>query len=229
MSPAEIAETFIRAAEIERLMPNTGEKPRQFGGYALPWIRTFEDKLNWRKEIGDSLHRGDDPLSEERQAFTDGRSAKVTAEDVSLWERCIRWTTELLDDPRERRSLWAWAFAKAGGKPFAKWCRRIEHIHEETGRRRKDRAVMRISAQLARSDVQNIENGHLGVLPVGADFGDSDDILGGDVGRREGGNAWAADGAFTRLFTEDTDFSWAEKRNKLRREREAKRRQHEAA
>lgn len=222
MTEAEIAEAFILAAEIERKMPRTGEKPAGFGGYPLQTIHTYEDKLNWRKEIGDHLFRGDDPLAEERRAFTEGRSSKVTATDVSLWEKCLGWTRDLLEDPRERRALWAWAFAKAGGKPFSKWCFRIESIHPETGRRRKDRAVMRICAQLVRSDVQNIENGHLGVLPCGPVFGDSVATM--DAGAPKHSTFWR-DEAFQSIFdpTAESDFSWAEARNKLRRERAAKR------
>lgn len=222
MTEAEIAEAFIRAAEIERRMPKTGERPRGFGGYPLATVHTYEDKLGWRKEIGDQLIRGDDPLAEERQAFTDGRSSRVTAEDVSLWERCIRWTTELLSDPRERRALWAWAFAKAGGKPFSKWCFRIERIHPETGRRRKDRAIARISGELVRSDAQNIELPGSALLLCGPQIGDSAATMGVDAQKRE--TFWR-DEAFRPIHSpaSEHDFSWAEARNALRREREAKR------
>lgn len=223
MNEAEIAEAFIRSAEIERRMPRSGERPRGFGGYPLATIHTYEDKLNWRKEFGDQLHRGDDPLAEERHAFTDGQSSRVTTADVTDWEACLRWTIELLGDPRERRALWAWAFAKAGGKPFNKWCFRIEGIHPETGRRRKDRAIARISGQLARSDTQNNETAEFGVLLCGPEIGDSAATM--DVDARKTETFWR-DEDFRAIHDRaaERDFSWADARNKKRREREAKRR-----
>lgn len=218
----EVTEAFIRAAEIERRMPNTGEKPRSYGGWTLPIVHTFEDKLGWRKEIGDHLHRGDDPLSEERQAFTDGRSSRISAEEVSLWERCIQWTVDLVDDERERRALWHWAAAQAGGRPFTKWCFRIERIHVETGRRRKNRAIAKISEQLARSGLQNSETSVSGVLRVGPVSEDSHAILGDDV--RQQNHVWHDD-SYKPIFDPNVehDFSWAEARNRKRRQRRERR------
>lgn len=226
MTEAEIMEAFIAAAETEMKMPKSGERPRQFGAYPLQTVHSYEDKLNWRKEIGDQLHRGDNPLDEERQAFTDGRSSKVLTSDVTHWETCLRWTMELLTDARERRALWAWSFAKAGGMPLAKWCRRIEKIHPETAARRKNRAVARISAELARKGSLHIESGGEGVLPCGPVFGESDAILADDASPEKRSYSWAADGAFTRIFDADADdFSWSDKRNELRRKRQERKRQ----
>lgn len=226
MTEAEIMEAFITAAETEMKMPKTGEAPRKDGNaYLLPWYRTDEDKRAWRKEIGDQLHRGDNPLDEERQAFTDGRSSKVLASDVTHWETCLRWTMELLTDARERRALWAWSFAKAGGMPLAKWCRRIEKIHPETAARRKNRAVARISAELARKGSLHIESGGEGVLPCGPVFGESDAILAENVHPEKRSYTWAADDAFSSIFSSgDDDFSWSEKRNELRRKRQERKR-----
>lgn len=226
MTEAEIMEAFIRAAEIEMKMPKTGEAPRKDGNaYLLPWYRTDADKRGWRKEIGDQLHRGDNPLDEERQDFTNGKSSRVLAADVTHWETCLRWTMELLDDPRERRALWAWSFAMAGAKPFSKWCRRIERIHPNTGRDRKNRAVGRISRELVRGGALNVENGSEPLLHMGPVFGESADTIADDAPAEKRTHAWAADGAFTRIFSDgDDDFSWSDRRNELRRKRQERKR-----
>lgn len=231
MNEAEIMEAFIRAAEVEMKMPKTGEAPRKDGNaYLLPWYRTDADKRGWRKEIGDQLHRGDNPLDEERQDFTNGKSSRVLATDVTHWETCLRWTMELLDDPRERRALWAWSFAMAGGKPFSKWCHRIERIHPNTGRNRKNRAVGRISRELVRGGALNVENGSDPLLHMGPVFGESDGILADDVQPEKRSFSWMADGAFARVLGPDADdFSWSDKRNELRRKRQERRRQVAAA
>lgn len=230
MTEAEIAEAFILAAEIERKMPRTGEKPAGYGGYALQWVRTYEDKLNWRKEIGDKLLRGDNPLTDEREAFWDGRSSKVQAEDVTLWEKCLSWTGDLLDNEKLRRALWAWAFSKAGGPSFSSWCRRVENVSRTTGLERKNKAVARIYAHLARSDVQNIEDGTFGGLQVGDENSDISANIEDGASECRNDAFWRADGAFGSFLTVggEEDFSWSEKRNELRRKREAKRKKEAA-
>lgn len=229
MDTGIVAERFIRAAEIEFRMPKDGERPRGYRGSSLPVIHTFEDKLGWRKERGDQLVPGDDPLAEERRHFTEGRRRGASAEDVDIWETCLRWTVEFVDGPAERRALWAWAFAKAGGKPFARWCFKVEGVHAETGRRRKNRALARISTRLqAGEDCPEAETDDASLAvadPGGLTVSAVDDA----AGDRPPGNSWMAAGAFTRDFASDCDFSWSQRRNELRRQRlAAKRRESEA-
>lgn len=238
MTEAEIMEAFITAAETEMKMPKTGEAPsKNPRGYVLHWVHSDADITGWGKDwrnkaknirspTGDKTHQFDDPIDHWRWDWLFEKPLKAEREDIANWERCIEWTRTLLDDPRERRALWAWSFAKAGGMPLAKWCRRIEKIHPETAARRKNRAVARISAELARKGSLHIESGGEGVLPCGPVFGESDAILADDASPEKRSYSWAADGAFTRIFDADADdFSWSDKRNELRRKRQERKRQ----
>lgn len=111
--------------------------------------------------------------------------------------------------------------------PFARWCFKTEGVHPETGRRREDRALARISAYLARRTVPNSDNGHSGVLPDAPEISDIDANIEAEAARAKRAYSWAADDAFTSILSDrPADFSWAEKRNERRRQREAQRRKH---
>lgn len=228
MNIGEIAERFIRAAEIERHSPeHVGPAPLR--AQQMPYVHTYEDKLNWRKEQGDKLERGSDPLSEERKAFWEKLGIMPTAQELSQLEGLYDLLM-MVDDHGERRALLAWARSKVGGKAFRRWCFQVEGIHPETGRRRKDRALTRISDRLSRSDAQHSENDRSPLLHSGPEIGDVLDTVEEDAGKRNGLNNWAAEDAFTSFLADQKhDFSWADKRNQLRRQREAAKRKKEAA
>lgn len=221
MSPAEIAERFIRAAEIERSSrEHVGPAPLR--AQHLPYVHTYTDKLGWRKEPGDKLERGSDPLSEERKAFWERMGMMPSAEELSQLDGLYDLLM-LVDDDSQRRALLAWARSKVGGKSFRRWCFQVEGIHPETGRRRKDRALARISAHLARSSVQNSEDGCSPLLHSGDESGQVWDTVAEGAGRRDQLNSWIAPDAV--LTTEGpTDFSWAQKRWQRRRRREERKR-----
>jgi hypothetical protein len=147
MNIGDIANIFIRAAEIDR---NSREHvgPGALRAQQLPYVHDWNDKAGWRKEPGDKLAKGEDPLAEERKAFWERLASMPTAAEISAVEKIFDWLIATNDDA-ERRALWAWARAKAGGKSFRRWCFQVEGIHPETGRRRKDRALQRISDYLA--------------------------------------------------------------------------------
>lgn len=213
MTELEIAERLILAAETERKLPRTGERPKGYGGYVLQFVHTFADKAGWRREPGDKLLRGDDPLSDERASFWEGRTTRPTASEMSAWEECLRWTAELLDDARHRRALWAWAFSKVGGRSFTKWCK-AEGIHRNTGMARKNEACTRISAQLVRSAVQNSDNGQIRTLQEPRQISD----VAGRIG-----NAWRPEAYWLSSTSNASEFQWSEARNKANRQRYAKR------
>jgi hypothetical protein len=223
MNIGEIAERFIRAAEIDR---NTRERvgPSPLRAQQLPYVHTFADKLNWRREIGDKLLPGSDPLSEERKAFWDRVGLMPSASEISEAEVLHAWLTAV-DNEMERRALLAWARSKVGGKSFRRWCFAVEGIHPETGRRRKNRALARIGAEIVRKNAQHSRNGQIRLLQPVPEMGDVSDTIAEDVGKRERLNSWASDDAF-QPFLESAvhDFNWADKRNARRRQQEAKRR-----
>ena len=219
MNIGEIAEKFIRAAEVERASrEHVGPAPLR--AQQLPYVHTFTDKLGWRKEPGDKLEKGADPLADERKAFWERMGMMPTSEELreldGLYDLLM-----LVEKDEERRALLAWARSKVGGKAFRRWCFQVEGIHPETGRRRKDRALARIDAHLRGDVVQNCANDPEALLQCGPEFGDSSGTLDEDAGRRGGLNSWMADGALASVLTDTPDFSWAQKRWQLRRQREA--------
>lgn len=153
MTPEEVAERFIEAAAIERRLPRERERPEFRSGGMPAYVHSREDMNQW----------GAERLKEWRQEFWSSARAQVTAPEVTRWEECLAWTMTLLDDPDQRRALWAWARAQAGGMSMAKWCR-LNGIHPETGARRKVRAINRISAALGRSAPQHTEIDPFAVL-----------------------------------------------------------------
>jgi hypothetical protein len=130
-----------------------------------------------------------------------------------------------MDDDAERRALWAWARSKAGGKSFRRWCFGVEGIHPETGRRRKDRALQRISDHLAGKHHLHNGSAQIRVLQVVPEISDISATLAEDVGQRDGLNSWLADDAFAPFMVGiKDDFSWAAKRNERRRQQAARQR-----
>lgn len=223
MNIGEIAERFIRAAEVERAM-HEHVGPRPLKAMALPYVHTYADKAGWRKEVGDKLAAGADPLAEERKAFWERLGVMPTAHEIAELDALYGWLTST-DSDSERRALLAWARSKVGGKSFRRWCFKVEGIHPETGRRRKDRALAKIQAHLSGRTVQHNENPEIRVLHVGAEIGDVSDTFAEDAGKRDGLDCWLSPDAFTTDFTQQAaDFSWAAKRNERRRQREAQRR-----
>ncbi|NKB78558.1 hypothetical protein HED49_03190 [Ochrobactrum daejeonense] len=122
MTPLEIAELFIRGAEVDRRLPQTA-KPKQLKAQSLGYVHSWAEMREW----GDERHK-------EHRAEMFAKT-KLTTQDVSEWERCNQLILSVKDDMR-RRCLWAWANAQAGGTPFGKWC--TKHCFtRETGRKRK--------------------------------------------------------------------------------------------
>lgn len=223
MIEGEIALRFIRAAEIDRATrEHVGPAPLR--AQRLPYVHTWEEKLGWRKEPGDKLQKGDDPLAQERREFWERMGLMPTAQELAELESLYDLLM-MVDRDDERRALLAWSRAKAGGKAFRRWCFQVEGIHPETGRRRKDRALRKICLRLSRKPSLDSEIVSGGVLQSGPEFGHLSITLDEDAGRREGLDNWAADDAFSPFIVGvKEDFSWAEKRNERRRKRDAAKR-----
>lgn len=205
----ELTELFIHAAEVDRRLP-VKVGPQSDKSMSLPFVHDRADKNGW----------GSDRLEEERQEFFERIARWVSADDVSSWERALDLMLMVPDDS-QRRCLWHWSIAKAGGWPFAKWCRKREDIHEETGRRRKDRALFCILTRIncVNGDFTH-ENDAIDLLPVGAEISDKQSIIGAVT-------AWIAPGYRPEFCDIDRDlerYDWAEEQNARRRERDRKRR-----
>jgi hypothetical protein len=205
MTVEELTELFIAAAEIDRRLPNTA-RPAQMKSMSLPYVADYNDMLGW----------GSERLEEERADFWDNVAKRLNPNDVTLWERASDLITRV-SDQSQRRCLLHWSIAKAGGRPFSQWCRKVERIHEETGRRRKDRALLAILAHdNCVSGDHKRELDFAALLPQDPDPGINTVIIGKS-------RAWMAEGTRPLICDFDSDlgeFAWAEEMNARRRARE---------
>lgn len=205
MTPLEIAELFIRCAEVDRRLPQTA-KPKQLKAQDLPYVHDWADKNGW----------GDERLHEDRAEFFRSR---LSHEQVGEWERCMELIKHCPDESR-RRCLWNWAMAQVGGRPFGRWCRE-QGFHVETGRRRKNRAILEIFAGFHRNNAQNIQMGSFDVLHVAPENGHIQVTIGDHAPEKQPLH-WRHDKAIS--SEEDRSFEWAEARNERRRQKYAERR-----
>lgn len=249
MNFLEVEEIFIEAASIDRRLPIM-VRPAQIKSMSLPIVHTFEDRLAWepadmaagevirdskgrmiseamrkklKRVLGDQLEFDDKGRRDiEAELFWQG--ARVTPEEVTLWERANE-LIRLVANENHRKALLNWAKAKAGGRPFAQWCRR-NGLLPETGRWRKNEAVK--SVILAHSCVSGAftrENSQIITLSEPGEISDKSSIIGQS-------HAWMAEGAKPLRCDIDFDleeFDWASEQNARRRQREAKKRERQAA
>jgi hypothetical protein len=242
MNKEEIIDLFIKGATIEKRLPADFARPEPLRAQHIPYYHTAEDMRGWfsvggrtrserianRKKIGDQQEDGDlGRYIEERMAMWDPDHQKLEATDVTDWEKRLSLIA-MVTVEKNRRALWAWSRAKAGGLPFTRWCKR-EGIHEMTGQRRKDKAIKEL-AHLLREDAQHRENGEIAVLPLPPVFWHVSDNIAADAPKDERTAHREPDAKPMACFF-DTDldgFDWALKRTELRKQREARRREEEA-
>lgn len=211
MTPEQIAELYIQAAEVDRRLPQTA-KPAILKAMTLPFIHDQKDMNGW----------GAERYQEERADFFDARSTRLTKNQVAIWELSLEMI-KLVRKPECRRALWAWASAKAGGMSLPRWCREVERqttgkgIHPETARRRAKAAISEIASAFASKPLLHIPNDDFEVLPHDPEISDKTSTL----------RVWRPDEAKPTACSFDADlmdFSWADAQNAKRRERDARRR-----
>lgn len=210
MNIGEIAERLIEAAEIS-LHSYDPVGPKTLKAQALPYTHSYTDMMGW----------GSERLAEERKDFWQSLTRNPTARQVSEAEEALSWLA-LVEDEGQRSALAAWVYCNAGGRWFFKdWCF-AEGIHPETGRRRKDRALSSIFACLVRKPLVNNDNGNLDQLPDTPETDYFADKIRDRVQTTDGITSWWQDGAFQPIIAgAKHDFSWAQKRNEIRRQRRA--------
>ncbi|NDV88784.1 hypothetical protein GTW51_18985 [Aurantimonas aggregata] len=219
MNEAEIAERFIAAAETNRKRQVKGTKPTEYGSAMPEYVRTRADMNGWGRSHGDHLLPGDDPLAEERRRFWEGETTRPSAAAISCLEQCERWTAVLVSSPDNRRALWAWAKSKAGGQTFASWCFKVEGIHPETGRRRKDRAISQIASALGGNVLQHKEMQGSGVLFEGAISAYFADTVEDEAPKGPRDFSWRSDPALRPVDDPaNRDTRWAERQTERRRQ-----------
>jgi hypothetical protein len=164
MTFEEIQELFIRGAEVDRRLPNTA-RPKPLKSQSLPFVHDWADINGWDAE---------DKKAREWE-WLDPDQLKLTTKDVSDWERCMALIVRV-ERETDRRCLLHWAKAKAGGRPFNAWCRQ-EGIHPETGKRRKNRAILVIEASFVRNSTLDSEINALSQLTEAEQIWDKTDKL----------------------------------------------------
>ncbi len=205
----DIGERFIRAVEIS-MMAFAAVGPR--APKRAAWIEyphTQADKNGW----------GAERLAEERKDFW-STMRTPSARDISEAEETQEWLL-LVGNEGERRCLTAWAWCLARRKSFKDWCR-AEGIHPETGRRRKERAILRILLEIVSKPLQHNEIDVSALLPDQPEISDKHAII------AEGATHWQDAEARPMACYFDTDlsrFDWADAQNERRRQRESRRKQ----
>ena len=209
MTGRDIGERFIRAVEISRRsFASVGPKMPRRAAW-IEYTHTQADKNGW----------GSERLAQERKAFLLNMRVP-TAREISEAEETQTWL-RFVDNDWERACLMAWARCLADKESFQDWCKEMG-FHPETGRRRKERAILRILLALDRKPLQNSEIDVSALLPDTPEISDKHAIIAEDA------THWQAPGAKPMACYFDTDlsgFDWAAKQNERRRQREARRRQ----
>lgn len=204
----EIGERFIRAVQIAERLYHVGHSSGGRAAWPL-YNYTQADKNGW----------GTERLAAERVAFWNSLDRAPKRWEISQAEETQSWL-QFVDDEDERLCLVSWARCMASNAFFQDWCKR-QGISRETGRRRKERAVLRILLKL---DCKTLQHNEIDVFGLLRDTPEISDI---DVNIGEGATHWQATNAKPMACDFDSsldNFDWARKQNELRREREKKRR-----
>lgn len=199
----EIGERFIRAVQIAERLYHVGH-----GQSKAAWplfVYTQADKNGW----------GTERLAAERQAFWNSINHAPKRWEISQAEETQSWL-RFVDDESERLALVSWARCMASNEFFQDWCKR-NGISRETGRRRKERAIIRIMIGLGCGVLYHNESAAIGMLQDPPEISDKSVNIG------EGATHWIAEHARTLICDFDSDlgnFDWAAKQNERRRARE---------
>lgn len=212
MTGREIGERFIRAVQIAERLYHVGHGSGGRAAWPL-YNYTQADKNGW----------GTERLAAERMAFWNSVDGAPKRWEISQAEETQTWL-RFVEDEDERMALVSWARCMAGGEFFQDWCK-SQGMSREKGRRRKERAILRILLAFDCGASQHSEIDVIALLQDPPETGDKNVIIG------EGAANWIADDGRPMACDFDSDlgnFDWAEKQNARRRQREAKKRQQPA-
>lgn len=199
MTEEQIIELFIRAAEVERKLPNTA-RPATLKAMNLGYVHSFEEMIHWPE----------DELKAANWAWLEPKNLKVTTGDVGIWEVAME-VVKLIPCEKKRRALWAWAKGEAGGQAFAKWCKG-EGISRQLGDWRRKAGIECITLAFSRKLLQHNVFDDESALPNTPEIGDKSTTI----------RVWRPDESKPACdFDADLrDFSWADAQNERRRQRQ---------
>lgn len=219
MTPEEIVERLVVAAEVHEAASRTRVGPQHAKSLDLGYAHTWADRNGW----------GEQRNKEESEEVWKSILRRPTASMISEAEEATAWL-KLVENDKDRAALAAWCRCAASKSLYFKdWCRKQE-ITPKTGRSRKNRAIFEIYAKVSRSMAQNCESVDIEGFPIPPENGHIEPNIEDERADERGVTSWASDEAFTSYFSNDpADFSWSDRRNERRRQREAKKRKQEAA
>ena len=205
MTRETIAELFVRAAEVERKIPDNS-RPAAMKAMNLGYVHDTADMNGWFA----------DDKRAANWAWLEPKNLRNTTNDVGIWQASME-LIKLVPCEKKRRALWAWARAEAGGKAFSKWCRGVEGISRQLGDWRRKAAVECIFSAFQGKGLQHNEKAEIEPLPNSPEIGDKSSII----------RVWRPDESRPACsFDEDLrDFSWSEEQNARRRQREQRKRE----
>lgn len=204
MTGREIGERFIRAVQITEHI--YGDGPTKTRAAWMDVIHSQADKNGW----------GAERIEAERKAFWNSINNAPKPWEISEAEETLSWVS-FVDKEDERLALMAWSRCMATEAIFKDWCK-ANSIASETGRRRKERAILRIMLAKGRKPLQHNDIDVESLLPDEPILGDKTVILADDAPL-----FWRDQSSKPLACNFDTDlagFDWAQKRNELRRKRE---------
>ncbi|MCE6073657.1 hypothetical protein GOZ89_09645 [Agrobacterium vitis] len=204
MNKAEIIEIFVKAAEVDRKLPNTA-RPAGVKAMNHGYVHDTADMNGWSSEDKHAAN----------WAWLDPAKVRNTTNDMGIWQASME-LMKLVPNELQRRALWAWARSEAGGQAFAKWCRQVEGISRQLGDWRKTAAIEGILREFDRKPAQH--NGNV----IDAAFTNHPEI----EDKRFNIEVWRPEESKPVCGFDDglRDFSWAEAQNERRRQRELRRR-----
>ena len=205
MTEEQIKELFIRAAEVDRKLPDTA-RPAALRAINHGYVHDTADMNGW---FAEDKH-------DANWAWLDPNKLRNSRNDMGIWQAAME-IIKLVPNEQHRRALWAWARSEAGGQAFAKWCKTVEGISRQVGNYRKNAALLQIARAFDRKPLQHND------LPDDDPFTSDHEIGDKNINIR----VWCPEESKPVCgFDEDLrDFSWAEAQNERRRQREAKRKQ----
>lgn len=210
MTEGQIIELFIKAAEVDRKLPDTA-RPATAKAINYGYIHDTADINGWSAE---DKHANN-------WAWLDPKKLRNTTNDMGIWNVAME-VIKLVPCEKKRRALWAWARSEAGGQAFAKWAKSVEGISRQLADWRRKSAIECISLAFASKALLHNENSQSSPLTEEPEISDKSSNI--EVWRPEESKPLRC------FFDTDLDgFDWADKRNEMRRQRDARKRQQEAA
>ncbi len=206
MTREQIIEIFIRAAEVDRKLPDTA-RPKALKAMSIGYVHTTAEMNQWHAEDKHAAN----------WAWLDPAKLKNSTNDMGLWELSME-LMKLVKVENQRRALWAWSVSKAGGMSLAKWSKTVEHVGPATAQHRAMAAITRIHQYLC-SNV-DLHNGN----DMNEDLRQEPEMPHKSITV----GAWRDEDAKPLACYFDTDIAgmeYAEIQNAKRRERDARRRQ----